>query len=83
MPEMKENFILEGGTGREFAAIIHPTSESGEIAKRAIVCYRKHDQAGRFIQSSNDLYFPLHYVLTNPSGTNGWDYEYRKENKKC
>ena len=83
MPENEGKLVLEGGTGREFAAIIHPTNESGEIVKRAIVCYRKNDQAGQFIQSSNAFYFPFHYVLINPSRTNGWDYEYRKENKKC
>ena len=79
-PSENARLELTVNNANDLGAIIIP-SRSGEIQKQTVVCWRVRENEPTFIESSNPLYVPLHYVLLCPTGTFGWSRELEKTSK--
>ena len=69
-PSEDARLELTISSNQEIAAIIIP-DRNGVIKKKTIVCWKKSSNKPTFIEATNPLYMPLHYILVCPYGTSG------------
>ena len=77
-PVEEARLELSVNSSEEIAAIIIP-DRNDLVKKKTIVCWKKTTNKPTFIQATNPLYMPLHYVLICPLGTPGWNSENSKQ----